>query len=434
MIRRLGLSGAIVAAAVVAAACADDDPTGVGVELVHGVELRTFEVVLDGDRVFESGATFSGYQEPWQTSRVVAANDAGGRLDVRALARFGGLPSTISWEDSTGPRSDSEPSFFGGELRVPVDTTVMRELDPIDLRLLPVIEAWHDRSATWTTRIDTGQVTLPWSEPGGTTGEPVATASWSDSQDTLVFAVDSQTVAAWTDTDEDARGAMIAVETPGARFFGRAMVLRLHARPSTDPDTVVDVDISPRASTFIFDPRPSDAQEVRVGGNPGWRSFLRFRDRLDTITVATPDGENTYQLADLAINAATLSLTPLAPPAGFEPEDTVWVGVRVAHTSDEIPLARSPIGRPLTREVTGAPVPRDRFTTALGEPVDVDVSQFALVSDLVATQGGETVPRTIAILPSFANFGIATFGAPGGGDAAPRLRLVVTVAEEDDIE
>ncbi|MFW6079475.1 MAG: hypothetical protein ACODAE_07640 [Gemmatimonadota bacterium] len=423
-----------MATLVVAAACADDDPTGVGVGLVPGVDLRTFEVLLDGDRVFESGASFSGYQEPWQTSRVVAANDAGGRLDVRALARFGGLPNAVSWEDSTGPRNDSDPSFIGGELVVPVDSMAMRPSDPIAVRLLPVVEAWHDRSATWTTRIDTGQVSLPWSEAGGTTGEPVATANWVDGQDSLVFAVDSQTVAAWTDTDEDARGAMIAVETAGARFFGREMVLRLHARPSAEPDTVLDVDLSPVASTYIFDPGPGDADEMRIGGNPGWRSFLRFRDRIDTITVVMPDTEREYALADLAINSAALSLTPLAPPAGFEPEDTVWIGVRVAHSSDEIPLARSPIGRPLTRQADGAPVPWDRFTTALGEPVEIDVNQFQLVSNLIASEGDESVPNTIAILPRFPRFGIATFGAPGDGDVAPRLRLIVTVTEEDEIE
>lgn len=433
MIRRVCAIGAVGAVAL--AACADEDPTGLGTGLVPGGEVHTFELVLDGSRVFESGAAFRGYDLPSESGRVVVAEDAGGRRDAHTLARFGGLPQSVEYEDSAGDTQvDSDPTFVGAELIVSIDSIAMAGAGPMTLRLLRLTEAWDAQSANWTMRVDTGGVQLPWNEPGGTAGEFVDTATWMPDDDSLIFAVDSSTVAAWTDTDDDARGALIAAETPGARLFGTGVSLRLKARPSQDPDTLVDATTAVVGRTFISDPVPETASALWVGGLPSWRAFLRFRERLDTVTVPAPDGSGSYRLGDLTVNTAMVSLVPTDPPAGLAPEDTISFVGRIAHEDDDVPLARSPIGGTLVVSPNFGPidVPRDAFGAGSDERYEVPATRF--IGNLLESADGSSVQRTIAFSPTRYSFGIGAFAPPGAADdVAPRLHLVVTVADEVEI-
>jgi hypothetical protein len=136
-------------------------------------------------------------------------------------------------------------------------------------------------------------------------------------------------------------------------------------------------------------------------------------------------------LKDLHINVAELLLRPTGSPAGFSPEDSVRV---IANSSVEggvnVPLERSPIADlcSVIGCFTRSPIPASRFTaTDAGPAVPVTLTEIVsvLVTD-TATVAGNRAPRRIALLaaPQDATLGFATFLA------APRLRLVLTTAEQ----
>jgi hypothetical protein len=250
--------------------------------------------------------------------------------------------------------------------------------------------------------------------------------------DSLVIDVDSQTIAAWADTTTPGRGGLISLATVGGRVRASDVVLRIDARPTFRPDTVVTVTDRPSNTTFLFDPPlGSSSAQLLVGGRPSWRSYLLFRQGLDTLSVPCPQisAECTIRLADASITFSALQLTPVASPAGYLPQDSMRLTSAFLLASSVAPLERSPLGNGVG--VSADFITPSRFEPpAGGSPVEVPVTTFvrSLVGDTVAVEDDDENATTqwLALLPLLEgiDFGMATF-APG-----PKLRIVLTVARE----
>jgi hypothetical protein len=429
---RFGLAGLV--AVVIATACGQESPTEAGGPLIPGDAVRTFEIDLDPSIWLEADTAFSGFDDVIGANYFVAAENFENVMSAHILARFT-VGRTISAPDSSGTsRSDTVPALIGGRIVIQLDTARSDLPRPFAVSLRRVEEDWDAATATWELSVDSAGLRKSWNQPGAGGGVLVSTATWPQSLDSLgvpfdslSIDVDSATIAMWTDTT-NFRSAMIAVSTQDARLRASDLVLRVDARPSFRPDTVVTVTVRPTDSRFIFTPRPSpSSSQLLVGGRPAWRSYVRFKDGIDTISIACPlvAADCRTRLRDAHITYAAVLLTPTASPSGFLPQDSVRLTTAELLFSGQAPLERSPIGNAIS-------VGRDFLTPlrfvapAGGEPTEVPVTTFvrALATDTTTT--GTRPTRWFGILPQVegSDFGVAAF-EPG-----PRLRLVLTVARE----
>jgi hypothetical protein len=413
-------------------ACTDEAPTEVGDDLLPGDEVRTFEVILEPSAFSVYDTTFSGFADVRNAPFTIIANDFEGVLDVHSLIRFTQPPTIISVRNAAGNVVvDSTPSYFAGRLVLRVDTTASESTPPVLLRAFQTAEEWGS-SATWTLRLDTRNVQLPWATPGGTRGAEIDTATWAVG-DSIVLRVDSQTIAQWIDTTNAARGALIVTETSGARIRINSAVLRLSAHSDLDPDTVVTFDASALTSGFIFDPPPpAPGTQLRVGGVPTWRTIIGLREDLATLTFPCPEQANCeVRLESAHINRAELLLQPVTAPAGYIPEDTTLIQVRTLLVTPGVPLQRSPIGIDICGGgilclVSGRVAPDYFGATPRAEPVALDVTNYiiALVDEDIEDVNRPPFALTLLVPAEPSTLGFAAF-APG-----VRLRLVLTAPVE----
>jgi hypothetical protein len=400
-------------------ACTQDSPTEAGSGLLPPDAIRTFEIVLGPERFLQWDTAFGLYSATADAPFVVIANEYEGALNSRALLRFG-IPGAISVIDTLGVlRTDSMPIFFAGDIRVLLDTLGSTP-PPADLSLYRTTEEWDRLTATWQHRVDSTGSQIPWAEAGGSPGALIGTATW-EAGDTVFVPVDSATIAIWADTTDVTRGAILDVSTD-VRLRAAVPTLRLRARSTLQPDTVVELTLSP-GRTFIFDPaQPESVGEPRVGGTPSWRSVLRLQDGLDTLTVDCPGVPDcTIRLGDVSINHAAMQWQPVPSPAGFAPELPLGIALHALLPSPLLPLERSP----LTGEV-GPPVevPVTSFTAPDAPVVELSATEFMRV--IFAPDSVSFVPTHFALLPSGTTrtFGFGTFAG------LPSLRIIVTLARE----
>jgi hypothetical protein len=407
---------------VLAGACGDEGPTDVGAGLLPPNAIRTFEVFLEPERYLVFDTAFGLYSEPRDAIFLIVADRFDDALDARGLARFN-LPLTLSVIDTLGVgRVDSVPTFVSGTVRMAIDT-LRSAGQPVRVSLYRTAEAWTP-SATWLLAADDDDEQRPWAVPGGTLGVLVDTATVTAGRDSLVLRVDSATLAAWADTADATRGAVFVAETPGGRIRLSMPILHVEARSGHRPDTLYTATAVAPQRTFIFTPsQPTITSQPRVGGTPAWRTVLRFRERLDTLSFACPGVPNCrFRLSDANLNQAVLQLQPVAPPAGFRPEGDLSVVAYLLLPTPQIPLQRSPLGDP----VGLVTVPQTSFTAPAAPVVSLSITELVRTmvldpaertGDFVATHvalvGGE--PRT---------FGFGTFSS------LPTLRLVISITRE----
>ncbi len=443
MLKRLTFLGLAV---VALAGCADENPVGIG-DLVPDDAVRTYEVILDASDFLTAETVIEGFARPSAHDYTIVAEDAGGVLDAHALVRF--RPWTVAYVDSAGAsRSDPEPTLISGQIVARLDSALARPTEAVTLALYRTAESWDANTASWQFRVDTTGVREPWTDPGGTPGPLVSTATLEPGADSLVFAVDSATLAAWADTTDFSRGALITSQTPGARVRLDDFLLRFEARPSARPDTVVTDSATVLASTFVYDP-PAEAEGRLLAGGPrGWRTYVTLLERLDTVQVTVPCDSDPagcgYRLGDVAINYAALQLQPVAPPAGYAPADSLIIYVRSVMGGGEIPLPRAPVSNSVVGSATIAP---DVLAGGDVDPVDLPITQAVRILTQDGSSDGEAGVRNPSIalfgglaagatgtdVDEGANFGIAAFGASTAGAAAPRLRLIFSVVNEGQV-
>lgn len=428
------LAGAL-AVGLGAVACDQELPTQVGGDLLPDAAVATYELILPASEFLESDTAISGFGIGARSAALIVARDYLGELDANALAKFSAFPGRFTYTADSVTVTDSTPTYIGGEVVVRIDTTALG-LDEagtdttIGFQLHSVAEAWDARSTSWTVRSAVGGDTLLWSEPGGTRGALLDSARWvrgdSVAGDTLIFPIDSATVAAWSDTSS-AQGVLLSTEDAGVRARVGVLQLRLFVRPTEHPDTVVSTATGVRSQAYVYQPEPSEPDGVlRVGGNEGWRSFLVFQDSLWDRVLPCPEGPGcAIRLADATINRAELLLNADAVAAIHQPLTPFSLEARPVRGSSDVPLARAPLA-----DTVG--VASGLAASAFAAPADtvVTLSVGGYVRTLLAGPPDSDIAerRVLALtaIPDQLPFGFGSFEGVAGANA-PMLRLVVTV-------
>lgn len=409
-----------VCGALLLGACTQDSPVGIGGELLPPDAIQTWEVVVQSERLFAWDTSFGVYSRPANADFLLLANGYEGVLSSRGLVRFA-LPRTLTL---TGTQIvvDSFPTFIGGSLRIGVDTTIAARQNA-RVELYRTTEDWDRLTATWTLRVDSPGRQVPWTRAGGSPGALIGVGEYIAGSDSLIIPVDSATLAIWTDTLNTTRGGVITMASSGQRLRTSVPVLRVDARSSVR-DTVVLVPIAP-GRTFIYTPDlPDTAAVPRVGGTPEWRTILRLRERLDTVTVACAPGSLPgcrVRLSDVRVNQATLRLQPQPSPAGFAPEAPLDITAHALLTVAGIPLQRSLLTEAVS-QIT-APVPVSSFMAPGAPAVDLPLTTFLR---LVFSGDPDFKPTHIALVQTGFR---RTFGF-GQFESMPALRLILTAAKE----
>lgn len=436
IIKRYRLPLTLLAVAL-AAACGREGPTAVGGALLPGGSIRTFELILDAPAFLASDTSVVGFvpSAGFAAFQIVAERYAG-TVTAHTLTRPAVLNSSFTVRDSAGNTvTDTLPRYFGARFVLHLDTTAVNGTTPVQLRLFRTTESWDPVTANWTMRVDSGSTHLPWAQPGGTVGSLVDTATWTPGSDSVLFHVDSATVAAWNDTTVHERGALVSAVTAGSRLRLASLTYTAQAHSSVRRDTVVEVTPGLAYTTFVYTPPvPATPGILRVGGVPAWRSYLTFAPDLETRTLSCPasEGACTFTLKQATVNFASILLQP-APPGAFPPEDSVRLSAWVADTSSLLPLSRTPLR--VQVGVQSPASPPSAFSPAPSTtPVAVPVSLFmaALAGDTTRAGSAAAATRRIALIhyPEPGLFGVGTFYGRTAGALAPKLRLIVTLATE----
>ncbi len=421
-----------------AVACGREGPTAVGSSLLPASGIHSFELVLDAPDFLQSDTAVSGFTFPSLASFRIVAEAFGGTVYAHTLARFSGAPTSITVRDTSTNTSikDTVPNISTARLVLYVDSTADNGTVPIQLQVYRTAEAWDALTTSWTMRVDSGSTHLPWATPGGTAGPLVGAATWSPGQDSVIFTVDSATIAAWSDTSNAARGALVTATTAGTRLRSSGISLTYLARSKLRPDTTVQVTATTTDHAFIYTPPvPYRPGILQVGGTPAWRTFLGFEPDLWTRSFTCPAsvGTCTFTLKDVKVNSAALLLTPTSSGA-FPPEDSVHLQNWVADTSSLVPLSRTPLGS-LVGSMTAVSFAAYLADVANRTPVAVPLTAFvaAAAGDTLLFGSTAAVSRTIAVVqtPEPSLFGVAAFyGRTADPALAPRLRLVLTLGAE----
>jgi hypothetical protein len=417
-------------AAVFASACSEEIPVGLAEGALPG-EPVTIEVDIPWSEFASNLEVFGGYGSPRDLQQGFIALDFADTLDARTLLRFRALPSVATVRDTTGAtRPDSSLAFVGARLVAFFDTLASTNTGPVNLSLRAMTTQWDPTTASWDFAIDTINDRRAWPEAGGGPALDVSTAIWDPATgDSAVFAVDSATLAMWSDTTDLTAGARLEALDPGFRLKMRDAALRLDVRPSLNPDTLIELTSLARQLTFIYSPFPSPPPDgVRIGGAPAWRTVI------DVSIPTTINGPASFcavvacphVLTPAEISSAALVLTSRTTDAAFQPTDSVRLDVRPVY--DRAAMPKSPLGASLISDLLGSAVAPQAFGSAPGVPIKVIFTSFA--RDLLrgVDARGRVPPNSLVLLSVFEPFSIsfASFEGPGGANE-PTLRLVLTI-------
>ncbi len=413
------------------AGCQEMVPTATDASLIP-INPITVEVLLDFEDFVTDFDVIGGFGSPSDLGRGLVARGFRGTLDARTLIRFGSFQRSITVEDSLGvTRQDSAFTALGGQIVIVFDSTTATPGTPVTLTAAATNTHWDRETATWTLARDSVGDRRPWPTPGAGSSTPIGSGllDWSV-RDTVVIAIDSATIAAWSDTTNLARGVMIDVADAGVRLEFRSVSLNIDARPSINLDTIVSLTGATSERTFIFQPSPDpDPPGLRVGGTPAWRSIMT----LEVPEMLTgPPALCALVGCPLAITAerisqAELVLTTSFDDPAFAPLSAVLVDIRPVLAPELLP--KSPLG-PSMVGALGQAVAPELFDTESGTMVSFPVTGF--MQDLIrgVTLLDQPAPNTISVMTTFEPLlvGFASFQGPGGS-GAPMLRLILTVSE-----
>lgn len=414
MQRRFLLSGLGAAAlAVLSAACADEVPTLPGDAFPDGAVPVTLEVLLPASEFIERLGTFTGYTDASDAPYLVVANQYQGTLDAHGLTGFLGFPRDITYLDDGVETRDSAFHYGDSELVLRVDTTGVSET-PFTVQVWEATQDWHGNSATWEIAVDSGAVTIPWQEPGGTRGALLGQATFAGGTDTLRVMLPASAVEALADTT--IQGVVLTVAEADRRVLFTDVFLRAAAVPdSADPDTVVISTVQGvRDRVFVYTPEtPAPGpDEWAVGGIRGARTLVRLDPAQPVPACAVPQACGTVPLTQVNLNRVSLVLQPVPVPGGFGPLEPVPVSLR-AVTEPELGRA-APLGPAISD---------GRAFLARGDTL-LELGITGLAASVAANDSLPTTFMLLSEIPGIAvppTFGVAFFRGE------PRLRIVYTL-------
>lgn len=418
----------VLAAAVAGlAGCEDSTPASLDPETVP---VRTVEVILPWEEFGGAVEVYDGFGFTAELFGSVLAEDYQGVLDARVLTSFTTLPWRASVRDAGGTtRTDSAMTFVGGRIVTRFDTLSGVPEGPVTVSFGTIPREWDPRTVAWEVAVDTLNDFAEWAEPGAGPVQPLGEAVWDpEESDSLVLELDSATLALLGDTLEMGPGVRLRMLTPGARASVVDADLRIYTRPNVNPDTVVTLNSPPRRLTFVYDPVPQPSGDrLRIGGAPSWRTVLRFAlpRTLDGPADFCARVGCPFELTASSLNAATLILTTAASEPAFQPTDTLFVDARTVLAP--LILPKSPLSSSLVGGL-GISMPPEAFAASAGTEVALPVTPF--IRGLLIDAEGVVLYPDLALLTPIEPLGIGfgTFDGPGA-PGAPRLRLILTVAD-----
>lgn len=394
-------------------------------------EPITVEVDIPWSEFASNLQVFGGYGSPQDLGQGFIAEDFAGTLDARTLLRIGAFPVVATVRDSSGTqRPDSSLTFISGRLVAFFDTIASTSTGPVTLAIGATTTEWNGPTASWDFAVDTINDQRAWPEAGGGPVTPVSTAVWDRAAgDSVVFPVDSATLVLWQDTTDLSAGVRFDMVDPGSRLKMLGARLQLDARPSLNPDTIIELAAPTRRVTFIYTPNAAPPPDgIRIGGAPSWRTVVDVS--IPSVLTGPPSFcavvSCPHTLSPIEISSAALVLSSRTTDPAFQPSDSIRLDVRPVY--DRAALPKSPLGQSLIADILGRGVAPEAFGASPGVQITVPFTSFArdLLRGVDAL--GNTPPNTLALLSVLEPFSIsfASFEGPGG-PSEPFLRLVLTI-------
>jgi len=409
--------------------CQEELPTAEWDDLIP-VKAVTVEAWLSFDEFAENLRVFGGFGSPSELLYGVLAHDYEGELEARTLIGFWPFPVATTVRDTTGTsRADSSLVFIGGKVVAHIDTIASIHEGPVELAAGALQYPWHYRSTDWQVAVDTVGDFQPWPEVGGGPVLPLATSVWEPTEsDSVIFELDSASVALLSDTASAARGVRLDALTEGVRLQAHTVRLFLTTRPSSNPDTLLELLVQTRYRSFIYDPvLEAPESDFRVGGVPAWRTFfdMKLPAALDGPPELCQQVGCPLVLEPGMVNAASLYLTTTSPPPGFRPSAVLQVDVRTVLEPHRLP--KSPLGASLVG-FFGVSFAPEYFGEEAGTQVEIPFGGY--VVDLIRgeTATGADFSRTVVLLSSQEPLSMpfGSFYGPGGPNE-PQLRMILTL-------
>lgn len=414
--------------------CKEELPTAAEGDFIP-TSAETFEIRLPFSEFAGNLRNVGGYGTPSDLGNTFLARNFKGSLESRTLVRFWWYPTVISVRDTTGTtRPDSSLTYVGGRIVAHFDTLGSVYDGPVTVSAGAIQSPWDPPSASWAYAVDSIGDQQTWPEPGAGPVVEVGSAVWDPSAgdslqvDSVIIEVDSATVVSWNDTTDASRGVRLVAETDGVRLKVNRVTIRLDTRPSSNPDTIVELLSGAQFATFAFDPEPLPPENsIRVGGVPAWRSI--FDMELPAALNGPPElcakVGCPLELTPEMVNAASIIFRTEAPEPAFVPTDTLLLDVRPVLQPSRLP--KSPLGSPLAGAF-GVALPPALFHEGAGKEWDLPLGGY--IVDLIRgeTVFGTSVPRTLALLSLFEPLSLqyAAFKGPDSPDG-PELRIILTV-------
>jgi hypothetical protein len=396
------------------------------------VEAQSIEVTLPFHSFAKDLEGWGGYGRPYELPNEILAKEFEGGLEARVLNAWNNYPVATTVRDSLGNfGTDSTLTFVSGRVIARFDTLTSIHGDSVTLAISAIPRNWDFRSVNWNMAVDSVGDAQPWDVPGADPATAVATSVWDPSlADSVVFQLDSAAVATWADTVDAGNGVRLDVVTEGTRLDLVSLIYLLDTRPSSHPDTLVELAVGSRGRTFIYHPVLEEAEgEIRVGGVPAWRTLftMDLPEALDGPAELCAIVPCPYTVTVESVSSAALILTTRAPPPGFQPTDTLFMDVRPVLEPSRLP--KSPLGNSLAG-ARGIRLTPDQFGEGVGAKIEVPLSSY--VQGLVAerTTPELEIPHTLALLSAFEPLSLyfAAFEGPDS-PAPPELRLILTLAD-----
>jgi hypothetical protein len=394
------------------------------------IDAITVEARLSFDEFAENLRVYGGYGSPSELPYGMMAHEYDGDLEARALFGWWPFPVAATVKDSTGAsRPDSSLTFVGAKVVAHIDTIASVYDGSVEMAAGALQEPWHFGSTTWQVAVDTVGDFRAWSEEGAGPVTPLATATWDPTEaDSVIFLVDSAGVALWGDTASAAMGVRLDALTEGVRIQAHTVRLFLSTRPSSNPDTLVDLLVQTRYRSFVYEPvLEAPESDFRVGGVPAWRTVwdMNFPATLNGPEELCQKVGCPLVLEPEMVNSGSLYITTKAPPPGFVPSDTLRLDVRAVLEPERLP--KSPLGISLAG-FTGVSVPFEYFGDEVGSVVEVPIGGYVVELIRGETSTGGEVERTMALLSSQEPLSLpfGEFYGPGS-PFEPEIRLILTL-------
>ncbi len=411
------------------AACEEQSPTSIDPDGVP-LEVRTVEIEIPWSEFGGRFESFGGFGSPSLIGAPVVARSLGGLVDARSLVQFDTLPTGVAVRDSAGVLvTDTLITFRSGQLIVVADTVGVDSLTEWTFAAGVLEQTWDPRTATWEASVDSVGEQAAWDEPGAGPVRPLgeATAVVGESEDSLRFDLDLQTIAEWADSTDSPRSARVDLVAGAERVRIRNVSLRLEIGSSVAPDTTVFRTVRSLRETFVYTPEPDAPDAVaRAGGAPSWRTVLGLDipDQVNGPAELCELAGCPFTLTSGSLSRASLVLRSRASsPAAFQPVDSVVLDVRPVLAPDALP--KSPLGNSIVGQASLGP---DAFGESPGEPFEIPITDF--VRAILDAEEGENPPADLALLSLVEPLDLAFVEFDGPGDAgAPVLRLLVTVSD-----